>query len=232
MRDESGAEALLSERAYKALRDDVMLCRLAPGERVSESQLADRLGFGKAPVRTALARLCQEGLMTARARSGFTVAPITPEDIMHCFQVRLALEPMAARLAAGRLTAQQVRRLVRAVNVQVDPADPDHHRRILDADQDFHDVIAQASGNPRLRQILQSLYERGQRPLYLGLPVSEGQAAFQAGSQPVLAALIAGDGEKAAKLLYDHVYAGQSFVIDAVLSQSDGGETGGGPLSD
>lgn len=212
-------EELLSERAYQALRSDIMLCRIAPGERVSESLLADRLGFGKAPVRTALARLCQEGLVTARARSGFTIAPITPEDIMHCFQLRLALEPMAGRLAAGRLTARQVRRLVAAANVQVDPDDPDHHRRILEADQDFHEVIAEASGNPRLQQILRSLFEQGQRPLYLGIPQSEGAAAFQAGSQPVLAALIAGDGEKAAKLLYDHVYAGQSFVIGAVLDQ-------------
>ncbi|WP_049974503.1 GntR family transcriptional regulator [Azospirillum sp. B4] len=212
-------EERLSERAYQALRADIMLCRLTPGQRVSEALLAERLGFGKAPVRTALARLCQEGLMAARARSGFTVAPITPEDIMHCFQVRLALEPMAARLAAGRLTAAHVRRLVRATTITVEADDPDQHRKILEADQDFHETIAEASGNPRLQQILQNLYERGQRPLYMGIPQSEGAEAYRAGSQPVLAALIAGEGEKAAQLLYEHVYTGQAFVIEAVLRQ-------------
>jgi DNA-binding GntR family transcriptional regulator len=214
----------LSDAAFQRLRADVLFGKLKPGEKVTEAQLGQRLGLGKAPVRNALARLVQEGLLEARPRSGFLIVPITMEDILECFQLRLLLEPMAARLAAGRLSSAQVRRLMQLANVKNTSGKTrpsiDDLQVLLEADREYHLTIAQASGNRRLHKVLTGLMEQLQRPLYLGLLRPGSYDRFQAGSDSMLAALVSNDGEGAAKIAYEHVYAGQQLVVETMLKNT------------
>jgi DNA-binding GntR family transcriptional regulator len=91
-----------SDRAYDALRDEILSWRLVPGTALSEIELAARLGVSRTPLRAALARLALEGLVdTSRGRTGI-VSDVSAESIVELFELREALETQGARLAARR----------------------------------------------------------------------------------------------------------------------------------
>ena len=102
---------LLTDRAYERLKHDVITCVLAPGTEVSEPQLCLNYRLGKAPVRMALIRLAHDGLVRAIPRRGYLISPVTLKDIQDIFELRLMLEPRAARMAAGNIDARRARAL-------------------------------------------------------------------------------------------------------------------------
>jgi hypothetical protein len=100
---------LLSERAYERVKHDIICCLFAPGSEISEAQLCAQYKLGKAPVRMALSRLAHDGLVRAIPRRGYMVTPVTLKDIQDVFELRLLLEPPAARLAASPVFEAGVR---------------------------------------------------------------------------------------------------------------------------
>jgi DNA-binding GntR family transcriptional regulator len=91
-----------SDRAYEALRDEIVAGKLSAGTALSETDLAERLGVSRTPLRAALARLALEGLVdTSRGRTG-VVPEVSRESVVDLFELREALEAQAARLAARR----------------------------------------------------------------------------------------------------------------------------------
>ena len=101
----------LNDTAYARIKDDIISCALQPGEEVSEGLLVARYGMSKAPIRSAMMRLRQEGLIVSRGRQGNAVSPVTLRDIQEIFQLRLVLEVTAVRLAAGKVDAARLRSL-------------------------------------------------------------------------------------------------------------------------
>jgi len=91
---------LLTDRAYERIKHDIICCIIAPGTEISEAQLCAQYKLGKAPVRMALSRLAHDGLVRAIPRRGYMVTAITLKDIQDIFELRLMLEPAAARMAA------------------------------------------------------------------------------------------------------------------------------------
>jgi DNA-binding GntR family transcriptional regulator len=100
---------LLTERAYERLRRDIISCAIAPGSEISESQLSTLYKLGKAAIRVALTKLSHDGLVRAIPRRGYMVVPITLKDIHDVFELRVMLEPTAARMAAGKVNTQHLR---------------------------------------------------------------------------------------------------------------------------
>src|SRR5919197_450469 len=86
----------LADQAYARIRRRIVGCELAPGDQVTESQLVETHGIGKTPVREALQRLAQEGLVQPIRRHGYRVAPITLRDVRDLFGLRLIIQPAAA----------------------------------------------------------------------------------------------------------------------------------------
>lgn len=206
---------LQSAQAYQAIRSGILEGEFAPGAKLSEASVANWLDMGKAPVRTALAKLCQEGLLEVRPRSGFRVAEVTPDDIIQCFQIRLVLEPMAVRLATGRVGPDEARELIRLSQFEQTHPDAGAHA-VLEADRQFHAMIAELSGNKRLKSILCGLLEQLQRPFYLWL--RRGYAIndeFQGGSLELAQAIVSGDANRAAELAHEHIVHGQMTVLEA-----------------
>lgn len=90
-----------SERAYAALREDIIDWRLEPGTVLAEVDLSERLGVSRTPVREALSRLLADGLVAAQGGRGLVVTTVSTDDIAQLFELRQALEQQLARLAAG-----------------------------------------------------------------------------------------------------------------------------------
>ena len=102
----------LADAAYRRIRDDIVSCRLAPGQRLTERGLADLTGFGRSPIRDALTRLDHEGLVRTLPRKGYQVTPLTLKSIDDLFTLWQIVGPEIARLGVRDATPEQHRLLV------------------------------------------------------------------------------------------------------------------------
>lgn len=139
------------------LRSAIMYGSLAPGSQMGEAELAARLGVSRGPLREAMQRLVQEGLLHSEPHRGLFVTSLEVEDVQDVYLARLAVERAACERivrthrveAVAELTAAQVR-IVGAV----DRADP---VELTEADQEFHETLVRVSGSPRLQRMAQTL---------------------------------------------------------------------------
>ena len=97
----AAATARLSDEAYNVIKRAIVACELEPGSEVTEAQLCERFGAGKASVRAALVMLAGDGLVRPVARRGYVIAPVTLKDAHDVFDVRSILEPAGALAYAG-----------------------------------------------------------------------------------------------------------------------------------
>jgi len=138
---------LLRDEAYRAIKDAIVAGSLAPGQVVRDRDLAGQLGLSRAPVRDALARLAEEGLVESKPQSHTRVTPLILRDVRDALVVVRAMHEMAVRAAVPRLTDEQVEAM-RAANSRfaeaVAAGDVD---RAVAADDDLHGVLVAACGN-------------------------------------------------------------------------------------
>jgi DNA-binding GntR family transcriptional regulator len=209
----------LSDQAVQALRDDILSCRLAPGAAVSEALLTERLGLGRAPIRAALARLAEEGLVQAVPRRGWMVSLVTVRDIHEVFDLRLILEPEAARRAAQSGDAGRLARLDEVCKQGYLPDDPDSARHFLSANREFHVAVAELSGNGRLSRQIGRLLDESARMLVLGLSRRDRSGEMAHEHRELIAALTAGAAEHAAAIMRDQVAASRDMVLAALTAR-------------
>ena len=154
--------AFRSDSAASLLRAEILNGTSAPGALLAESAVAKRLGVSRVPVREALFALEREGLVEFSSTGRAFVKALTPQDFEELYVLRLALEPLASRLAAPALKmdiSQLEKNLAatrRARSVQ----------EVTLLDLEFHQLILEASGNARLMKLWRSL--RGELELWLG----------------------------------------------------------------
>lgn len=138
---------LLRDQALVCIRDAIVTGDLLPGSVVKDSELAVRLGLSVAPVRAALARLADEGLVEAKPQSHTRVTPLVLRQVREAAVVVRAMHELAVADAAGRVTAGDVAAM-RAANARfaaaVEAGDVD---AALDADDELHDVLLDRCGN-------------------------------------------------------------------------------------
>jgi DNA-binding GntR family transcriptional regulator len=208
----------LTEQAITALRLDILATRLAPGETISEAATAQRLELGKAPIRAALARLAEEGLVTALPRRGWIVSLVTIRDIHEVFDLRGLLEPEAARRAAGRVDAAMLARLDGVCAEGYDGGDEESVLGFLAANKAFHLAIAELSGNARLARQLDRLLDESTRMLVLGLRRRDRTEEMAHEHHVLVEALALGHGEQAATLMREQVAASRAMVLAALTA--------------
>jgi len=145
------SRVLLRDQAVALIRAAIVSGELAPGVVVKDSDLAGRLGLSVAPVRTALARLADEGLVESKPQSYTRVTPLVRQQVRDAAVVVRAMHELAVREAAGAVTAEDVTAM-RAANrrfaAAVDAGDLD---AALAADDDLHDVLLARCGNTAVR---------------------------------------------------------------------------------
>lgn len=216
------AEDSLGGTAYTAVKRAIIRCQLAPGQQVSESQLAARFSLGRAAVRTALSRLSQEGLVRPVARSGHLVTSITLTGVRDVFDVRMHLEPPAARRAAERGTdLTMLRELEKACReARYEPGDDAAVDLFLRANTALHVEVAAASGNRRMADIVQGLLEASERFFHLALRRTDRNEEMYHEHHDLIDALLAGDAQRAHDASVEQIAASERMVVDALLSHT------------
>jgi DNA-binding GntR family transcriptional regulator len=147
MRQLSAAQPLTTA-AYESLRESICTGNLAPGERLIQSELAERLGVSRLPVHEALQRLLQEGFVIETGRRGLVVSALEPDFLLQLFELRASLDRTAGRAAArARCPADVARGLVIVERGRKGIASRSLST-IANADHAFHALIYGISGNP------------------------------------------------------------------------------------
>ncbi|HZU40316.1 MAG TPA: GntR family transcriptional regulator [Solirubrobacteraceae bacterium] len=200
-RIESSSVAIL---AYEQIRALILGGEMSPGARLSQLDLAERLGVSRTPVREALRRLAGEGLVDALPQRGFRVADLGLEAVMRRLEVRLLLEPGIARLAAERAVPEDVERLAEAIELEAAARDSD---TMHDASRMFHMGLARATHNEELVNTLGALWivEVGRRLLARRAGAPEWQQSDISEHRAIMAAVQRRDGVEAERLSREHI---------------------------
>jgi len=233
----------LAHQAYDRLRNRMLLGQLPVGTRLSDNDLSRSLGMSRTPIRKAILQLQKDGVVEKHPHGGFRVRQPKPEEFIRVFEERMALEPQAARLAAERITPEQLEALedccqqVRRIAVifrelQLDRVDGSLARRINELDAKFHLTILQAAHSPGLMQMAarQRVFSRVfgylQHPRRMD-PVHMVSSRIYHWHMRIVRALKKRNGDLAAKLMREHMQdaivatRNQSRVIEQIESEDD-----------
>lgn len=205
---------LLRVDVFRDLRRDILSCRIVPGAELREAELAERFGVSKSPVRDALSRLVQEGLVIVAPRQGYRVAPISLKDAKDMFEYRGVLESACARLAAANAGAQDLHALddFRTFDEHV------YSDGFTAYNRAFHRAIAQLSGNARLMHALANQIDQMDRVVTMSVDATRRHDPQRVLRQhcEIIDALQGREGRRAATLLARHVLEAQKRVCDAL----------------
>ncbi len=153
----------LSERAYDEIKQLILRLKLKPGEHVNEAQLAAALQIGRTPVNRAMQRLSFEGLVQILPRKGIVVQPLSLDQVADLIEARRLNEPYCAALAARRITAPELAELKRILKQTRTSIVRRDIEAVMDLDRQFHRVIAVASRNGVILELLMQIHDRSQR---------------------------------------------------------------------
>lgn len=195
----------LSEQVYRLVRQAIVTGSLMPGAALQENAITGQLGVSRTPVREALLRLREDGLVVIRRQSGTYVAPIDASRVEEGIIVRESLEPRVAEIAASRIDTASLDELARLTDIMGRAAERQDSKAFIAADDLFHQRLIDASGHLHIARIIQKVNAQLDRIRYLS--VSEpirAQTAVQEHHQ-LLAALAGGDRARAGSLLREHL---------------------------
>lgn len=190
----------LVERVYRRLMDAISDGSLAPGERITQEEIAQQLAVSRQPVLQALRLLKKDGFLHDAPGRGLQVAPLEVQRMRDLYQVRGALDALAARLAAQR-------------RFRIDPGLMEAGRRaargddvmaMIDADLDFHKALYEAAGNPLIYESARLHWSHLRRVMGAVLQQSGQRDAVWDEHQAIADAIAAGDPERAAGLIEEH----------------------------
>ncbi|MFO1204901.1 MAG: GntR family transcriptional regulator [Burkholderiales bacterium] len=209
-----------SEELREVIEERIATGVCAPGSRLDESELAQEFGVSRTPVREALIQLASGGLIEMRPRRGAVVAQIDPQRLVEMFEVMAELEAMCGRLAARRITPEEevaLKAAHAAGENALNAGNPDTYYYL---NESFHQLICQASHNGFLAEQAAALRRRLRPYRRLQLRVRDRMRSSFSEHDGIVAAIVDGDGDRAAELLRLHVTVQGERFADLIASLS------------
>ena len=195
----------LQEQAYNYVKAQIMNLDLKPGQYITDSQVASELNVSRTPVREALRRLEQEGLLVNLARRGWKVYALSLEDIHEIFDIKVSLEGMIARQAADCQDEGLQQTLKKAMERMKRAGEAGDDEAWHEADDQLHEVIFAMGGNERAAGIIQNLNDQWHR-VRIGFLAMQGRIArSNPEHEAVVEKILAGDGNEAERLMQLHL---------------------------
>jgi DNA-binding GntR family transcriptional regulator len=196
-----------SDAAYAEVRRRILSGELAPGSVLAQYELAESLAMSITPLREALRRLRGEGLIELDVHRDARVAPLHAAEARELFEIRLALDPLAAELAAQRRTDEDIAAL-RATLTHLLPVTKKWGEEALVAHHAFHRALYRASHNDNLIGMLDGLWDKADRYRRMGLelpPGEEPRLRDHTEHQTMADLIVEGDAEGVGRLMRNHI---------------------------
>ncbi|WP_034914236.1 MULTISPECIES: GntR family transcriptional regulator [Erwinia] len=214
----------LSDKAYLAIRRDILTCQMMPGSLITESELMAHYQLGKSTCRLALARLSHDFLVESRPRKGYRIAPITLQDVEEIFTLRAQLEPLAARLAVGKVDIDLLKKLEADCRVELAAPLSTRIDVFMNANKRFHLAIAEAAGNQHLLRTLSTLMDEMARLVALGFNVQRTKPEIRHDHNAMIQAFEEGDRKRVETIARKHIETFQAMTLEKIYATlaSDG----------
>lgn len=197
---------------YKKLRRSIIMGNRDSGERLNVEAIADEYNTSVTPVRDALQMLSHEGLVDIKPRSGYFVKSITLKQLRDLLDVRRVLELTAIERAAVRATEEQIEEMSH-VHAGYTGDDEESYDRYTDENRRFHYLLAKASGNQELAELVGSLHDRLARFMVM----RRAGKTMESTHEKILEALKAQDVEAARQTLLDDIDRAHEAILDSVM---------------
>ena len=214
----------LTEEVFQVLSDAILAGTMKEGERLNETELAQKMGISRAPVREALAKLAQHGLAVQLPRKGTFVAKWRKKDLWEVATLRSVLEGLAARLASSNIEPADVH-FFEGVIERMDTADQEGDiRQLIDLDITFHSRVWQCARHKQLRRALEDL--KLQIKLFMIVTRPSDVVGYPGQHQTLLEALCSHDPERAQRTAIEHVMDPASLALGGIVSDDNVWERG------
>lgn len=207
----------MAQSAYETIRHRLIMLDIAPGDAINEAGLSAELGVGRTPVREALKRLERDHLVVSFPRRGTFATNVDLTDLASISEMRLALEPLAARRAAAILGPEQRADFEEAIAAVTALDADDDPRRLIERDLAVHRLIYSATDNPHLKETLIRLDDLATRIWCLVLPRIPDVIGHIREHNDLLEAILSGEADRAGDLAADHIREFDSTVRAALL---------------
>lgn len=209
----------LRDVVFNTLREAILRGELKPGERLMELQLAAQLGVSRTPIREAIRMLEQEGLAVTMPRKGAEVAKMTLKGMEDVLEIRAALDELACQLACRRITEEQLKRLETAKKNFEVSLKSGVVKTIAEADMGFHDVIYEATENPKLVNMLNNLREQIYRYRVEYLKNVDNYPILIKEHEAIYQSLVNRNEDEATLSIREHVENQAIAVKDVIIKQ-------------
>jgi DNA-binding GntR family transcriptional regulator len=213
----------LIDQVYQRLLNAIVDHTLPPGCRIRQSELADRLGVSRQPVSHALHLLHQQGLVTEAGRKGFRVTPMDPEYICRLYEVRSALDALAAQLAAlrsrddrvGRRKLEDAFRNGRGISADTPLVE------LIELDMAFHQALYALSGNPVIEETISPLWPHMGRSMACVLSTPRYFATVWQEHQAITELVLASNAEGAEHAARAHALAAGQLIEERLKTSNE-----------
>jgi DNA-binding GntR family transcriptional regulator len=182
-------QTVLRQQVYEQIKHDIITCKLAPGEPLSENQFVDRFKVSKTPIREALTSLVQDGLVEYTPNRGFMVTPVSVADIQEIFEARIFFESELFRLAVKKISDAEIDELEKQSQVKFDTKNPEYAETFLESNRRFHTALAAAGKNGRLLWYYETLMNEAQRLFYMDISLNKKDFPWGHGHEGIIKAL-------------------------------------------
>lgn len=203
----------LEESVYFTLEEEILSGKLKRGESLTENALSTRLGVSRTPLRGALHRLAEEGLIEISPNRGATVVGIGDEELVDIYKIRIRLEGLASAEATKRISEEDLKKLRESVELAefyISKRDAEHLKEL---DSEFHSIIYKASGNRLLCKTLTELHRKIHFYRKQSLGVEKRLEKSTAEHREILSAIERGDAEAADRLTSLHIEAALNNLL-------------------
>src|SRR5262245_24079143 len=206
--------SLLKDHAYERIKSRLLNNDYPPGTFLSERQLAGNLGMSKTPVKGALERLESEGFISVSPQQGIVVRELSVHEIADQYEIRGVLESYALRSLAGRLAPDQVARVRANLEAQARLRGSGEVARGVELDAAFHVQFVEFLGNGEILRVIVQLREKMQRVITQVFRLCPGRLDTSYDEHAAIAAaVIDGDGPRAAELLVRQLELGKRLIL-------------------
>lgn len=205
----------LRQKVYEQIKREIITCRLAPGEPLSEGQFVDRFQVSKTPIREALTSLQQDRLVEYIANRGFSVTPISLRDIQEIFEARAFYECTLFEWAVKYITREEIDRLEKFAQIEYNLADAQAVENYLQANLEFHLIIARTARNSRIFWHYNGLMNEAQRLIYLDFKNSNILPAWHTSHSGITQALRSGDAASGIQAIQETLDQAKKRILGA-----------------
>ncbi|MCK5763045.1 MAG: GntR family transcriptional regulator [Clostridiales bacterium] len=211
----------LGEVVFEYLRDEIMIGKIKPGQRLMENTIAERLGVSRTPVREAIRKLEKEKFITMVPRKGAYVTKVSIKEILDVLEIRRVLEGFAANLASQRMNAGEKKELRKSYEKFGSYMENLDVKGMIKKDREFHDLIFKSTKNERLITLVKELHEQFHRFRLIYFNENSSYNNIQKWHALILEAIENGNADEAKKHAEDHVVEIEKSVIAWAKSEED-----------